>query len=172
MAIQTNRLTNANIYADGANLIGRAEEVDSPKLMAVMAEHKALGITGKKEYPAGFEKMEMRIKWNALYTDVAKKFANIYTAVQLQIRSSLETWEGGTKVSEVPVVVYATVQSKGLPLPNFKPQDNAEIESNLACTYVKMEIDGVTIVEFDAEANIYIVDGVDLLASYRSHLGL
>lgn len=172
MAIQTNRLTNANVYADGANLIGRAEEVDAPKLTATMAEHKALGLQGKMEFPAGFDKMEMRIKWNAIYPDVAKKFANVYKAINIQVRASLETWVGGDKTAEVPVVIYATVQAKGIPMGNFKAQDNVEMETNLACTYAKMEIDGQSVVEFDAQANIYIVDGVDLLKDYRANLGL
>jgi uncharacterized protein len=172
MAIKVNRLTNANIYVEGNNLIGRAEEVETPKLMAIMTEQKALGLQGKREYPAGFDKMEMKIKWNAVYEDVMAQFCDIYTAIHIQVRSSLEKWEGGTKVEEVPLVIFATVQSKGLPLPNFKSNDNAEQESNLACTHVRMEIDGVVIVEFDAEANIYIVNGVDKLTQYRNNLGL
>lgn len=171
MSIETNRLTNCNIYADGNSLLGKAEEVDSPKLMAIMSEQKALGLMGKREYPAGFDKMEMRVKWNAIYPDVIKKFGNIYKAIKIMIRASLETWEGGDRIGQVPVIIYATVQSKGLPLPNFKPNDNAEQESQLSCTYVKMEINGANVLEFDAEANIYTVDGVDLQAEYRNIIG-
>lgn len=171
MSIQTNRLTNANVYVNGNNLLGKAEEVDSPKLMAVMSEHKALGMIGKREYPAGFDKMEMRIKWNAVYPDVMKTFGNIFKAIKVQIRSNLEIWEGGDRINQVPVVIYATVQSKGVPMPNSKPNDNAEQESSLSCTYVKMEINGANVIEFDAEANIYRVDGVDLMKEYRDAIG-
>jgi P2 family phage contractile tail tube protein len=45
------------------------------------------------------------------------------------------------------------------------------MESNLAVTYVKVEIDGQPVVEFDAIANIYKVDGIDILAQYRSNIG-
>lgn len=171
MSIQTNRLTNCNVYVEGNSLLGKAEEVDSPKIMAIMSEQKALGMVGKREYPAGFDKMEMRIKWNAIYPDVMRQFGDIYKAIKIMIRSSLETWEGGDLVGQVPVVIYATVQSKGLPLPNFKPNDNAEQESSLSCTHVKMEINGVNVLEFDAEANIYSVDGVDKLQTYKDNIG-
>ena len=40
--IQVNRIVNANIYIDGTNLIGRAEEVKLPDIQAIMNEHKAL----------------------------------------------------------------------------------------------------------------------------------
>ena len=42
--IEINKLTNANVYLDGVNLLGRAEEVQLPQIKHKMAEHKALGI--------------------------------------------------------------------------------------------------------------------------------
>jgi P2 family phage contractile tail tube protein len=56
--IEINRITNANIYLDGANLLGRAEEVKLPDVSMTMQEHKALGMVGKVELPAGFDKLE------------------------------------------------------------------------------------------------------------------
>lgn len=41
--IEINRITNANIYLDGTNLLGRAEEVKLPDVSMIMQEHKALG---------------------------------------------------------------------------------------------------------------------------------
>lgn len=171
MSIQINRLTNANVYVDGKSLLGRAEEVDAPKIVATMSEHKTLGLNGRLEYPSGIDKMEMRIKWNAIYADTMGVFANPWQARKLMIRASLETWEGGSRTDQKPVVIYATAQPKGIPLGNFKSQDNVEMETNLACTQCKVEIDGVEVLEFDAEANIYRVNGEDLMAKYRANIG-
>ena len=55
--IQTAQVVNANIYLNGKNLLGRAAEVKLPEVTAVMKEHSALGMVGKFELPAGFEKM-------------------------------------------------------------------------------------------------------------------
>ena len=41
--IEINKLTNANVYLNGNNLLGRAEEVELPQIKHKMAEHKALG---------------------------------------------------------------------------------------------------------------------------------
>ncbi|STJ83855.1 phage major tail tube protein [Escherichia coli] len=65
--IEINRITNANIYLDGTNLLGRAEEVKLPDVSMIMQEHKALGMVGKVELPAGFDKLEGEIKWNSFY---------------------------------------------------------------------------------------------------------
>lgn len=171
MSIKINRLTNANIYMDGDNLLGRAEEISLPTLKSKMSEHKALGLQGAIELPSGFEKLELKIKWNAFYQDVFDKMANPYKSVKLQARSSLEIWEGGEMIAQQRVVCYATVQPKGFPLGNFKQNDNVELESELACTYVKLEIDGKEILEFDAMANIFKINGVDQFAEYRSNIG-
>ena len=42
--IQINRITNANIYLDGNNLLGRATEIKLPDVSLIMQEHKALGM--------------------------------------------------------------------------------------------------------------------------------
>ena len=60
--IQVNRIVNANIYLEGTNMLGRAEEVKLPDITAIMAEHKALGMVGKIELPSGFDKLEGEIK--------------------------------------------------------------------------------------------------------------
>ena len=70
--IEINKLTNANIYMNGNNLLGRAEEVDLPQIKHKMAEHKALGMVGSAEFFAGIDKLECKIKWNALYPNVTK----------------------------------------------------------------------------------------------------
>lgn len=171
MSIKINRLTNANVYIDGNNLLGRAEEIQLPMLKSKMSEHKALGLQFMFEVPSGFEKMEGKIKWNAFYQDVFTQLSNPYKSVKLQVRSSLETYEGGDRISEVACVCYLTVQSKSFPLGNYKQNDNTEFESEISVYYIKLEIDGVEMLEADAMANIFKVNGVDQFAAYRKNIG-
>lgn len=170
--ISINRITNANVYADGKSLLGRAEEVTMPTVKYKNADHKALGMVGEMEYTSGIEKMEAKIKWNSFYPDVMKKFANPFSGIKLQVRASMDVYEAGSRTRQVPVVLYLTVRPKEQPLGAFKAQDNVELENSLACSYCKLEIDGETITEIDVEANIWIVDGVDLLKEYRQNLGI
>lgn len=170
--ISINRITNANVYVDGKSCLGRAEEVTNPVIKHKMADHVALGMVGEMSYASGIEKMEAKIKWNSFYPEVLKKVSNPFQAIQLQVRGNLETWEGGSRTGQQPVVVYMTAQSTESPLGAFKAQDNAELESSFAISYYKLEIDGEVISEIDVEANIWMVNGVDLLAQYRNNLGI
>lgn len=172
MSIQVNRLTNANVYVDGANMIGRAEEVTLPSITHKMADHKALGMIALTEFFAGIDKMEAKIKWNSFYPDAMKKAANPVTSVKLQVRSSLEVYTAEGRIEQQPVVCFLTCQYKGFPMGNFKQHDNVELESSLSVYYCRLEINGEEITEIDVLANIYKVAGEDILAQYRNNLGI
>lgn len=170
--IQVNRMTNANVYVNGASQLGRAEEINLPSVKHIMAEHKALGLVGKMEFASGIDKMEARIKWNAFYSDVFKKFASPFATLNLQCRSSVETYDSEGRSQQVPYVCYLTAYAKDFPLGNFKQHDNVELETNLSVTYVKIELNGEEIIEIDVLANVYKVGGVDQLSRYRQNLGI
>lgn len=169
--IQVNRIVNANIYIDGNNLIGRAEEIKLPDVNAIMQEHKALGMVGKIELPAGFDKLEGEIKWNSLYEEAAKILANPFKAVQLQCRSSIETYASAGRIEQIPLATFLTVMFKKNPLGTFKQHDNAEFSSSFTATYLKQVIDGKDVLELDYMANIFKASGEDLLSIYRDHIG-
>lgn len=170
--ITIGRLTNANIYVDGNSLLGRAETFNCPDVQYKQAEHKALGLLGTLEYFSGIDKLEGSIKWTSFYADVLRKFANPFEAIRVQVRGNLEEYAGGARVGQKPAVVYLTITPKNFPMGNFQQHDNVELESRFGCTYVRLEIDGSVITELDVEANIFKVDGVDMLAQYRQNLGI
>ena len=169
--IKINRLTNANIYMDGNNLLGRAEEIQLPQIKHKMADHKALGMVGSAEFFAGIDKLESKIKWNALYPEVLKKAANPFKTIQLQARASLETYNSMGKLAEVPAVAYLSGTFKEFPLGNFKANENAEYETTMSVNYAKLIVDGEEIFEIDVLENIYKVEGVDILEIYRNNIG-
>lgn len=171
MAIKVNRVTNANVYINGNSFLGKAEEVQAPVIKHKLAEHKALGMVGSVEFFSGIEKMEAKIKWNSFYSDVMSLISNPVAAVQLQVRSSIEEYTSSGRTSEVPYVCYMTGSFKDIPAGNFKQHENVEVESNLSITYCRIEIGGIAKLEIDVLANIYKVDGVDILSQYRSNIG-
>jgi len=167
-----NKVTNANIYLDGISYMGRAEEISLPDVAPKMVDHKGLGMVGESELPAGLQKMSAKIKWNAIYPDVMAKTHNVFQALRLQIRTSIETYENGSRVAQVPCVIFLTAIPKKAGGLVFKPQDNVEREDEFNVTAYAMEINGEEIIDVDVMANIWRVNGVDQLAQYRANLGL
>lgn len=169
--IEVNRITNANIYINGNNLLGRAEEIKLPDISMIMQEHKALGMVGKIELPAGFDKLEGEIKWNSFYREVMRHAANPYKSLALQCRSSIDRYNSTGRIDEIPLVTHLTVMFKKNPLGTFKQHENPDFSSAFSCTYIKQVVDGETLLELDYLANIFKVNGVDQLSTYRNNIG-
>lgn len=170
-SIQINRVTNAAIYINGNSLLGKAEEIKLPDITSLMSEHKALGMVSKIELPGGIDKMDGEVKWNSFYPDVATTMGNLFTMVQLQCRSSVETWGAGGRTAQQPLVTFLTVLFKKNPLGAYKQNDNAEFSSAFAVYYIRQQLAGKDMVELDVLANIYKVGGVDQLDLYRANMG-
>ncbi|ASY76800.1 MULTISPECIES: phage major tail tube protein [Pectobacterium] len=169
--IEVNRITNANIYINGANLLGRAQEIKLPDVSMIMQEHKALGMVGKIELPAGFDKLEGEIKWNSFYREAMLAAANPYQSLALQCRSSVERYGSQGRIEEVPLVTHMTIMFKKNPLGTFKQHENPDFSSAFSCTYIKQVMNGEDLLELDYLSNIFMVGGVDQLNSYRANIG-
>lgn len=171
MQVSVNKITNCNVFVNGANHCGKAEEAKLPDVGLIMTEHKGLGMIGRIELPGGLDKMGCTIKWTSMYPDVMRAEANPYAANSLQFRGSLETWGPGGRAQEVPVVAIVTGTFKKFPGGSFKQADPVERESELAVSYYKLMVDGKDIVEVDFFANIHKVNGVDVAAKFNQNLG-
>lgn len=169
--IEINRVVNANVYINGNNLMGRAEEIKLPDIEATMSEHKGLGMIGEIELPTGFSKLEGEIKWNSYYKEAMKTAANPFATAQLMCRSSLERYNSQGRVEELPLVTVLTVMFKKNPAGTFKPRENAEFQSGFSATYLKQTLGGEEILEIDYMSNIFRVGGQDMLAAYNQNIG-
>lgn len=170
MAIEINRITNANVYVDGSEFLGKVEEMNVPEVKAKMSDHNALGMFGVASFASGIEKLEGSIKWNSFYPAALRKAGDFRTPVQLMIRVPVEVQGSSGLVDEVNMTIFMQATFNTLPGGNFKKSDNVEMVTNFTATSFKIEYDGVVEFEFDSLANIYKVNGVDLLANYRANM--
>jgi uncharacterized protein len=168
--INVSRITNANIYLDGASLLGRAEEVELAFPKAKMVDHKGLGMFGTGEFPAGIDKLEAKVKWISVYETVMQSIS-IFASHQFQIRASKETYTSQGRTAEVPFVGLMTAQFKdGGPL-NFKQHEQVDFPTTLVVYHCEYYIAGVQYLLYDLMANMYVVNGVDQLAQFRANIG-
>lgn len=172
MPIAIQKITNANVYLDGESFMGRAETVTLPKIVAKFQEQKGLGLAGTLELPAGFEKMEAKVKWGNVYTEVLLKAANPYEARRLMIRSSAEVYTTAGRISEFPCVTIMDGFFKGIDAGQYEQNTAVNQENDLTVHYLKITHAGVTIVEFDVMNNIYRTGGQDLLLNYKLNVGI
>jgi P2 family phage contractile tail tube protein len=171
MKIEIAQITNANVYLNGSSLLGRASEIDLPQIKHLTNSFDGLGLVGSPEFFAGIDKMEASFKWNSCYPDAMRSVANPVVAVALQVRSSMETYTGQGRSSQVAVVTHLAGVFKEFSLGTFKGRSPAEFPSTLAVHYIKQIVGGSEVVEIDVIGNIYRVGGSDILSTYRANIG-
>jgi uncharacterized protein len=168
--INVQRVTNANIYVDGASLLGRAEEVELAWPKAKMVDHKGLGMFGTAEFPAGIDKLEAKVKWSSIYSEVLQ-ITSIFDSHQFQIRADVEQYTSQGRTAELPFVGLMTAQFKdGGPL-NFKQHEQVDFPTTLVVYHCEYNLAGVQYLLYDVMANLYVVNGVDQLAQFRANIG-
>jgi len=166
------KVTNGNIYIDGNNLLGKVEEATIADITSKMSEFTALGMAGTVEFASGFEMMEMSVTLHAYHADTLALLADPNATHRLQMRSSVDEHTSVGRTAQTPYVIYATVAAKKIAGGAFKAHEAVKQEITFAVYSMKMEQDGAAVIEFDANANIYKVNGVDKLATYRNNLGI
>ncbi len=172
--ININKITNANVYSDGNSLLGKVEEITLPEIKDEGVDHNALGMAIKIDLPSMvIQKMNGKIKFNAVYPELITEFGSIFTTKQIQVRGNLQSWTSSGISAQQSVVAFLTVRFKNaLPPIGMKQGDNPEMESEYSCSYYRLEINGVALIEVDAFSQTYFVNGVDQLAEYRKNLGI
>lgn len=152
--------------------MGRASEVTLPEIKQKMKELEALGLYGSMEFPVGLEKLESKIKWNSYYSEVMANAGNPLASHRIQVRSSLEERTSNGMMAQRPVVCEMSGTFSNLPLGSFKKGDPIDQDTTIAISAIKLSIDGAVILDIDIPANVYKVNGVDILAKFKQNLGL
>jgi len=162
--IQIKKISNANVYKRGVSFVGKAKEVTLPDVAFVVNEYKSLGLFGTAKLPDGLEAMEATFNWGALYPEVLSEAANPYKSVPLQIRAAQETFNSFGRVATEPVLIDIAGTFSKFPLGAFKPGEALSCETVMQVSYFKMTIGKQIVAECDVLANIYRVNGQNLLS--------
>ena len=169
--LSVNRITNANVYLDGIGLLGRAEEIEVAKPKHKMVDHKGLGMAGSAEFWAGVDKLEAKIKWASIYPEAEVALNSPFQAHYFQVRGNLETYTSQGRTQEQPLVYLMTGIFKDAGAMNFKLHEGVDTTSVISVYHSELYIGGTQIFLFDVMANIYVVNGVDQLSTFRANLG-
>ena len=169
--MQVNVIYNANVYINGNNRLGQAQEIKLPEVEISQDEYKGLGLVGTIKLPSGVEALEGEITWNSFYEDAFKMAYHPFKAVQIMVRADIQKHDAQGLAAEVPLVTILTGNFSKNPLGSYKPKERAEFASTFQAHEVRQLIDGKEVLYFNAFKNEYRVNGVDALANFRRVVG-
>jgi Bacteriophage tail tube protein len=94
-----------------------------------------------------------------------------FQSYMLQVRGNIEQYTSQGRSAELPVVYLMTGVFKDAGAFNFKQHENVDTTSVIAVYHSELYVAGAQIHLYDVMANIYVVNGVDQLAQFRSNIG-
>ncbi|HCT8190550.1 phage major tail tube protein [Morganella morganii] len=166
------KLKNMNLFFNGDNWQGKAEEITLPKLTRKLEAYRAGGMNGAAHVDLGLEDdalgMEMTLggmeaqlykQWGIAEIDgVPLRFAGAYqrddtgevTACEVVVRGRLSEIDPGSA----------------------KQGDNTQVKFSFKPTYYRLVWNGADLIEIDVVNMVEKVDGVDRLAEQRAAIGL
>lgn len=172
MANDIAKVSNISIFDGSKDLLGLAGEMTLPDITATVEEHQGVGQVVKIELPTGtLEKMEAKVKWNTFYPDIWIKGGDTMMIRKLQMFGNVNIHNSSGLVAQKQMKVALSARWKKTPGGVYGPAKSPEIEQELSVFYFKMSYDGKDMIEVDAFANVYKVDGKDVLETYRKNLG-
>lgn len=161
-------LKNFNLFVDGRGYVGKAEEINLPKLTIKTEELRAGGMDAPVAIDMGMEKLEASFSLAEYDSEIFKKFGIISgNGVQLTLKGALVDDEKTT-----PLTVKLQGMYTELDMGKIAAGEKGTLQGSVSCRYYKLEIDGKSLIEIDIDNMTRVIDGVDKLAEIRNALGI
>lgn len=166
------RLTNFMAYRNGNEFIAPVD-VELPSIEAMTDTVSGAGLAGESETPTigHFGSMVTTINWRTI-EKVSLTLAR-QEVHHLDFRGSFQTLNTASgNYDHVPLKVTIRGIPKVITLGTLSTGAATENSNELETTYIKILLDGYTLLEIDKYNFICVIDGVDYMAKIRANLGL
>jgi P2 family phage contractile tail tube protein len=163
------KLKNMNTYLDGVGHLGIIASFTVPKLALKMEEWRGGGMLGPIMVDQGLDKIEAEFTMGGLVVLALRQFgATQHDAALLRFAGAYQDdGTGAVKAAEFTMRGRYSELDWG----DAKPGDDTEHKSKMACSYLRIDIDGRNELEVDLLAGVFIVNGIDRYAEIRAAIG-
>jgi uncharacterized protein len=166
------KLNDFRVYFNGSNLAGTAD-IQLPSFEQITETIKGAGIAGEYESPTlgHFQSMKLTINWRILNEDVISLIAPVVGS--FDCRGANQVLDAATgQYSMVPCRVLVRGVANKNELGKMEKGSPYDASSEIEIAYIKIDINGKTLVELDKLNYKFVVNGKDYLADVRKALGL
>ena len=158
-----------NMYLKGNRLIGVSGEISLPDLSSMTSTVSGAGIAGEMESPSigMFGSIKQEIPFRMLSKDMLKLY-NPIEPMELTLRASEQSTVQGSGIIDFQGMrVVFRRRPVDIKLGNLKQGGPMDSSVSLELSYILIEVDGETMFELDKLNDVFVVNGVDLLAKVR-----
>ena len=166
------KIYQANFYINGNTFLGQAKEFSIPTIENNMEDFVSVGLPGSISLASGKNSIESRVAWNAPNKIAWRYAADTETTYDFMIKGGREDYTTGNTTVMENITCFMRGRFRQTPNLDYTGKADATSETAIDVYSLKVEIDGVSYLEYDPLAYIYTVNGIDKLAAMRIALGL
>ena len=160
------------VYLEDAMLAGTAE-AQLPSFESITTTIKGAGIAGEDETPmkALFGPQTLTLNWRIVSAGHIKLMEPA-KAHSLNLYASLQEYDTATgETLDKQLHVYVKGRTKKSDPGKFATGETADTSTEIGINYIKIEKEGVELVEYDKYNYIYRVNGTDYAEKIRQNIG-
>lgn len=163
------KLKNFNVFSDGESFLGQAKTITLPELKRVMESWRGGGMSGPVKIDLGQDEIQLKAVYGGLMIQALRQYAAVrHDAVQLRFAGAYQRDDTGA-VDAVEVVIRG--RHEGLEFGDAEAGSDTEHTVTTTCSYFKLMVNNLTVIELDLVNGIEIVGGVDRLEQVRQIIG-
>lgn len=166
------KLINFKCYNDANDLIG-VTDIDLPSIEYMTETVKGAGVAGEIDSPTmgHFSNLETKLTWRTIEKSLLKLAGN--KAHMLDLRGAQQKYDPVTgEYKVVPVKILIKGATTNTELGKFEQGATVGSTTTISTHYLKVLVDGETLIEIDKYNYIANVGGTDWLTEVRKALGL
>ncbi|MCZ8520126.1 MULTISPECIES: phage major tail tube protein [Paenibacillus] len=166
------KLISYSVYHNGNDFLGTAD-VQLPSLEAMTDTVSGAGIAGEVDSPTigHYSSMTLGLNWRTITKNNLSLAAPVAHA--LDFRGSMQVYDPASgQHKPVPVKVSVRAMPKKTDLGKGAVGATMDTANEFEVVYIKVLLDGKTMVEIDKYNYICIIDGIDYLKKIKEQLGM
>ena len=164
------KINNFNVYDGKSKLIGISSEITLPPFDPLTDTLNVAGMAGEieSEVIGSYGSMKIEIPFENLSDDFFGFAASTNPVV---LRGAMEIFNTQSQAKKtIPIVITVKGRTMNINPGVLKKGGKGQPSITREITYIKLTMNGSTVVELDKLNNICIMGGVDLLAKIRSQI--
>jgi len=170
MSSMPNTLRMMNVFLNGISFIGQVLELKLPKIAMKTQDWEGGGLLAPVKLLKGLEAIEIEHTYSAPIREIFADFGiEKHDASMLRFMGSYS--EEGTG-NDLAVEIVVRGRHNELDPGDAKTGDNGNWKYKTDATYYKLTVQGEVWLEIDTVNMIFVVMGVDRLASHRKNIGI
>jgi hypothetical protein len=166
------KLIDYTVFLEANTYLGVAG-VQLPSLEMMSDPLKGAGIAGEIDSitPGHFGPMPITLNWRTTTPESIKLM--VPKPHLIEFRGAIQVFDKAkSEYREVGKKITVKAMPKKLDLGKAEAATTMDGSNEMECIYIKIEEDGIKLIEIDKLSNIYFVDGFDYRANLRNLLGL